>query len=134
ERPSDDRLRVFSQQAMFKQQQHVNPYSQIQNNEQYSESWNGRTNETIISSMLSQGLPAILMDCFLGRIHFIATNKTHTRDFEVMIVPNTPKNLIKGTDFIIRFIERLKIELLYSLLPDPLMDIDIDVFINIYDK
>lgn len=82
--------------------------------------FNGSNYETIFASILGHSVPALMMECFIRSISFIAHNNTINCAWEV-IITDIPQGFAKGID-LQRYLQvwehRLVTEVLSSLMPD----------------
>ncbi len=75
--------------------------------------WNGANNETLIATILSHSVPALMLDLMLLGVEFTATNSTMDNDYAVAVTgANSFAENIDLTPYVTRFIDRLKLEIL----------------------
>lgn len=78
--------------------------------------WNGANNETLIATILSHSVPALMLDLMLLGVEFTATNSTMDTDYAVAVTgANSFAENIDLTPYVTRFIDRLKLEILTDI-------------------
>jgi len=78
--------------------------------------WNGANNETLIATILSHSVPALMLDLMLLGVEFTATNSTMDTDYAVAVTgANSFAENIDLTPYVTRFIDRLKLEILSDI-------------------
>jgi hypothetical protein len=96
------------------------------------ESWASMAHETIMASILQQMTPAIMSDCLLTRVGFVATNDTIGGIDDVRVVD--AKGFTHGIDYsryIDHFIGRLQREVLQDLSHNGQVRYSVEVSINL---
>ena len=81
-----------------------------------SNHWNGANNETLIATILSHSVPALMLDLMLLGVEFTATNSTIDSDYAVAVTG--ANSFAEGIDlqpYVTRFIDRLKFEILSDI-------------------
>jgi len=97
-----------------------------------SEFWHVPTNETVIATILSHSIPAIMMDCMLTKIVFLATNQTLNGQPDVQI--RDAGSFTTGVDmgpYLERFQRRLVTEVLSDITRNNMFGINIAMTCNI---
>lgn len=98
------------------------------------EVWTGQDANTIASSLLSQVVPGIMMDCMLTNIHFTVVNGEGYGQFRVLVSPQSVMMISDKLDpsqFVQRFIDRLSIEAMVAITQNNLLGIQLDMATDI---
>jgi hypothetical protein len=97
-----------------------------------TEYWNGASNETVWSSILSQSVPSLMIDLMLFRIAFTATNETLTGEYYVEV--GDPGSMVEGLDlspYIDVFKTRLVTEVLRGLSSNNQINFRVNMVVDI---
>lgn len=99
------------------------------------ENWAAMTHETMAATILQQMTPAIMSDCLLTEIGFVATNDTIGVSDDVRVY--TAKGFTQGIDYtryITQFIDRLKREVLMDISHFNQIRYSVEVYINLLNE
>ena len=78
--------------------------------------WNGANMETVAATILSQAVPAIMMELMLSEAHLMATNETLNGEYLVTMQHfNGFSDKVDPRPYAARLLERLKVEVLRDL-------------------
>jgi hypothetical protein len=97
-----------------------------------TEYWTSANNETVWATILSQSVPALMMDLMLSRIAFTATNRTIGTDYFVEVAD--PCSFADGIDlspYIATFKSRMVNEVLRGLSSNNLIDFAIQMVCDV---
>lgn len=97
-----------------------------------TESWHMPTNETVIATILSHSIPAVMVDCMLTKVTFLATNQTLSGQPEIQI--RDAASFSSGIDmspYMQRFIARVSSEVLADITRNNMFGVNIAVTCNI---
>lgn len=97
-----------------------------------SEHWGGTSNETIMSTIVSQSVPALMSELMLTKIAFLATNQTMDGNFHVQVVGG--ESFMENVDlspYLMSFQNRLIVEVLADLSRNNLIQIDLQCEIDL---
>lgn len=97
-----------------------------------SEHWAGSTNETVMATILSQSIPAVMMDLMLTQVHIEATNRTYDSSLELRVTG--AKSFAEGVDltpYLQLLISRLKVEVFQTLTLNNQIDFFADISVNL---
>lgn len=94
--------------------------------------WNGANMETVAATILSQAVPAIMMDLMLSEVHLMATNETLNGEYLVTMQHyNGFTDKVDLRPHANRLMERLKIEILRDLTQNNLIQFRLTLHINL---
>jgi hypothetical protein len=99
------------------------------------ESWRGSTHETIAVTVLSQSVPAIMSDCLLTRVGFVATNDVLGGEHTVTVFE--ARGFVSGLDYtsnISYMIERVKRELLQDISQQNQITYNVEVHVDMLNE
>lgn len=97
-----------------------------------TEHWKGTNNETVMATIVTQSVPALMMDLMLTKVAFMATNKTLDGQFMVQLTggQSFAENL-DLTPYLMSFQTRLRDEVLRELSQNNLIEIDLQCEIDL---
>lgn len=96
--------------------------------------WNSTDRETLVATLLSNGIPALMMELMISKIHFRTTNYDVTNRVTTTLIDAQSLTTADMTTAYQRFIIRLERELLFDISFGNQESFAIDVNINLFGE
>lgn len=97
-----------------------------------SEHWHVVSQETTVATIISQSVPAMMMELLLPQVSFRATNQTMDGSFDIRILGHAGfSNAVDMTPQLQRLIDRIRLELLRDISRNNMIGVNLTVYADI---